>query len=400
MDSGKISVTAPHASAERAAVLGLLGPRPLLAGQTRRIDLNQLTRALEHRGPHLTPGAVAAHALGTPLAQKAAEDARSAARLESLRRLRSRLSRALPPGVPLKPREDGWEQLYRRGSIARLLHDQDPEFLLRAVYNVLGRLPTSARVDRRRLAHDATGNPHALDAGSEIASLVLAEAACAFPRHASSTGRGAWEQLGVELDSLAGGLLAVGLHPRGWHVPPGQPCALVPWVLNRAAWPSPADSEDRWVFVTENPSVTTAALVSPPGTMRLLCTVGTPSSVTLQALARIATAGWRVAVRADFDAAGLAVVRAVLSAVPDARVWRMAAASYTASLHPAPFRPDALDFDKLGDTPWDPTLVPAMQRAGRPAYEEALIDDLLADLKRRSPPADTTPAGKPPGDGL
>ncbi|WP_443042455.1 DUF2399 domain-containing protein [Streptomyces sp. B21-101] len=62
-----------------------------------------------------------------------------------------------------------------------------------------------------------------------------------------------------------------------------------------------------------------------PGTVRPLCTVGTPSRTELDAVARLAATGWRIAVRADFDCAGLALVRAVIDAVPDAEVWRMTA---------------------------------------------------------------------------
>ncbi|MEW2513827.1 DUF2399 domain-containing protein [Streptomyces sp. NPDC046870] len=91
-----------------------------------------------------------------------------------------------------------------------------------------------------------------------------------------------------------------------------------------------------------------------------------------------------IAARADFDAAGLALVRAVLSAVPEAEAWRMTADDYTATLHP-----DTLDFDRLGTTPWDPALAAAMHACGRPAYEEGLLDQLLADLRQGYPSAST-----------
>jgi len=60
------------------------------------------------------------------------------------------------------------------------------------------------------------------------------------------------------------------------------------------------------VFVTENPSVIAAAATA-AGTIdgtaddqaspiRLLCTVGTPSAIEAAAIARLAGAGWQVAV--------------------------------------------------------------------------------------------------------
>ncbi|MET8028969.1 DUF2399 domain-containing protein [Streptomyces avermitilis] len=388
MDRGTITITAPHTPAQRAAVIGLLAPRPLPAGRTRRIDLEHLTQALQRRGPRLTPGAVAAHALSRPLAHRAADKARLTARLTTLQRQRSRLARALPPTAPVQPDDTGWDSLRRRGSLARLLQHPHPEQLLSAAFAVLQHLPASARADRRHLAHTTTGNPHALDAGTELAALVLAEAAATARADAgaSTSVREAWDRLGVDLDTLTGGLLTLGVHPTGWHIPPGQPSILIPWVLHRATWPAPRHNEDRWVFLTENPSVAAAALDGDPGDVRLLCTVGTPSRTELDAVARLAATGWRIAVRADFDCAGLALVRAVLDMVPEAEAWRMTAADYTASLHPSPFEPGVLDLDRLGDTPWEPALADAMRACGRPAYEEGLIDQLLADLRHGYPP--------------
>ncbi|MEV7869686.1 DUF2399 domain-containing protein [Streptomyces sp. NPDC088124] len=145
------------------------------------------------------------------------------------------------------------------------------------------------------------------------------------------------------------------------------PNILVPWVLHRATRPAPQHSKDRWVFLTENPSVAAAALRNIDGNVRLLCTVGTPSQTELDAVARLAATGWRVAVRADFDGAGLALVRAVLAAVPHAAVWRMTASDYIAGLHPAPFEPGVLDSGSLGGTPWAPLSPPPCVRpAGRP----------------------------------
>ncbi|MFJ7105693.1 DUF2399 domain-containing protein [Streptomyces albogriseolus] len=397
MDTGTITITTPHPPAQRAAVIGLLAPRPLPAGRTRRIDLERLTQALQRRGPYLTPGAVAAHALGRPLAHRAADKARLTARLATLQHLRSRLARALPTTAPVRPDDTGWDGLRRRGSLARLLQHPHPEQLLAAAFAVLQHLPASARADRRRLAHTATGNPHALDAGTELAALVLAEAATARADAGASTSvRDAWDRLGVDLDTLTGGLLTLGVLPAGWHLPPAQPSILIPWVLHRATWPAPQHSEDRWIFLTENPSVAAAALDGDPGDLRLLCTVGTPSRTELDAVARLAATGWRIAVRADFDCAGLALVRAVIDAVPDAEVWRMTAADYTTSLHPAPFEAGLLDTDRLGETPWDPSLADVMRAHGRPAYEEALIDQLLADLRQGRPPG-SAPARNCPG---
>ncbi|MDG9703878.1 DUF2399 domain-containing protein [Streptomyces sp. DH37] len=128
--------------------------------------------------------------------------------------------------------------------------------------------------------------------------------------------------------------------------PPGSPWCFTPWTLQRAAWPAPGAGE-RWVFVTENPSVTAAALEHDGARhARLLRTVGTPSAQELAALARLAERGWRIAARTDFDPAGLAHVRAVL--------------------HPAPYRPARLETGQLpppaGTPPWPVPCAPAPAR--------------------------------------
>ncbi|MEV7020285.1 DUF2399 domain-containing protein [Streptomyces sp. NPDC093991] len=161
---------------------------------------------------------------------------------------------------------------------------------------------------------------------------------------------------------------------------------LTPWTLQHAAWPAPV-RQGQWVFVTENPVVTAAACGHDGARhARLLCTVGTPSAQELDALARLAALGWRIAARADFDAAGLAHVRAVLCAVPGATAWRMSAADYLRSLHPAPYRPAHLEAGQLPATGWDPALAQAMRARARPAYEEALLEELCADLHTGHPP--------------
>ncbi|MFD6986872.1 hypothetical protein ACFWAX_40385, partial [Streptomyces sp. NPDC059956] len=58
---GTTRITAPAEAAPRAAVLGLLGSKSLRPGQSRTIDLGDLTLRLRNRGTGLTAGVVAAH---------------------------------------------------------------------------------------------------------------------------------------------------------------------------------------------------------------------------------------------------------------------------------------------------------------------------------------------------
>jgi uncharacterized protein (TIGR02679 family) len=142
---------------------------------------------------------------------------------------------------------------------------------------------------------------------------------------------------------------------------------------------------DAWVFVTENPSVAAAAsdlAVNVPA-VRLLCTNGTPAASEVAAIARLAQSGWRVAVRADFDSAGLDHVATILAAAPGATPWRMGVADYIESLEKA--MKEEIRLERVPDAAWDPELSHVMREKGLPAYEEALLPLLLEDIAAGRP---------------
>jgi hypothetical protein len=107
--------------------------------------------------------------------------------------------------------------------------------------------------------------------------------------------------------------------------------------------------------------------------------MGTPSAVEITAIAALAAAGWLVAVRADFDPAGIRHVTSLLQGVPNAVPWRMAATDYIAS------KPIARADGPMPPTPWDPELNQAMNRAGAVAFEESLLPRILDDLQNGRP---------------
>jgi uncharacterized protein (TIGR02679 family) len=385
--SGILDIRAPTGPDPRAAAGGLLGGRGLRAGQSRRVDLADLADRLRVRGPLLTPGAVAAHATGRALATRARAEAD---RTDGERRLHEAFVETLSAKSPRVAggldREVVWAALRRTGWVARLLSAGDASSLLQRVNGVLAALPPdTARVDRRRLASDVTGDPHALDGGTPLAGLTLAILAANGTIRPRQRPRSAWADIGVECDDVTGGLVAVGMVPAGWTVPPGAAITLSARVLSRCEWPR-AGVDERWVFVTENPSVAAAAAeLAADCEVRLLCTDGTPSRREIDAIARLAAVGWRVAVRADFDEAGLAHVGAVLAAVPAATPWRMGADDYLSSVSCDGAAGTALDVVRMPDAPWDPRLAETMRATGAAAYEEALLPMLLRDLRAGTP---------------
>jgi uncharacterized protein (TIGR02679 family) len=379
---GTLTVRAPASPEQRAAVLGLVLGRPLMAGQGRRINLTELSAAVRKHGPALTPGAVAAHAAGRQLATRARRRQDRHQFEQHLASLGNTWAASSRSRVAAR-----WESaltaLRTAGWIARLQAADDGGRLLRQAFAVIDALPeTGTRLDRRVLATNITRNPHALDDGQQLTALVLAMLAAAGIISLARRPREAWAAVGVDCDDLTGGLIAIGIHPDGWHLPAGAAVTLPPRELARCRWPaSPAGGA--WAFVTENPSVASAAadLAATGIPLRLLCMSGTPSALEVAAIARLCDAGWRVAVRADFDAAGIVHVAAVLRAAPSAYPWRMSASDYYESLSDGATVP----LLRVPDTSWDPGLVPAMRARKLATFEEALLPGLLADLRCGEP---------------
>jgi len=365
LTSGTVTVTAPQEAAARHAAVGLLGGL-LRAGQRRRVDLAALTDRLIARGPRLTPGAVAAHAVERRLGVRVAALQRLTTLLDHLRTRLAAVVADLPPHLAVLAGPDPVGRLVRSGALARLAAAPDPDGVVDQAAAVLTRLPAPpGRVDRRTLV-DA--DPHALDTGP-VSALVLAVTARAAVRPA----RAAWDQLGVDIDTITGGLLVTGIYPTGWQLSTGAVITVPPAELAKATWPPPAGAGQ--VNVTENPSVMQAAVDSHPGVV-MVCLNGTPSKLVLDTLGALDRAGWAVRVRADFDVRGVQHVAAVLGACPGATTWRMRAGDYLAHL-PDNGQPFSAP---LPPTPWDPELHQAMTAHQVPVYEEDLLGELLTDL--------------------
>jgi len=107
--------------------------------------------------------------------------------------------------------------------------------------------------------------------------------------------------------------------------------------------------------------------------------MGTPSAIEIAAIAKLATAGSEVAVRADFDPAGIRHVTALLNGVARAIPWRMTVADYRAS------NPTTPAGEPVPSTPWEPNLAEIINTAETLAFEEGLIGHLMTDLERGSP---------------
>jgi uncharacterized protein (TIGR02679 family) len=358
---GRFGVTTPVGEAGRAAAIAVVG-RHLPAAKRVTVDLSTIAAAVAPA----TPGAVAAHAVGRRLALRAAA---KAARTEDEMGFRSRL---VEVGVELS--DDQWSTLRRSGWVGRAL-TAGAAGLAPRIGELIRRLPVAgaAPVDRRQLAHDATGDPHALDGGQILAGLTLAVLTALRRCAPSGRARGRWEQVGVLYDDIVGGLTCVGIAPAGWTIPEGVPVTLPPRALADCLWPR----GDCRVFVTENPSVLSAATGLPAA--RMICTSGTPSAVELRALGRLAAAGWQLHVRADFDDKGIQHVNAMLAHAENALPWRMSSSDYLAGLRVSEAEV-SLRLDRLAEPSWDAELAAVMRTHGTAVFEESLMASLLDDV--------------------
>lgn len=237
------------------------------------------------------------------------------------------------------------------------------------------------------LANDVAGDPHALDPGRSLSSLVLNGIACATggeeARDAESA-RALWESAGVVPDVLSSSVLVLGL-PGGNENPLGRWLAAAaevsePVVLTLATlrrWPPRPLPADSTAYVVENPSLIADAAargwLGPP----LICSSGRPSVATVSLLRRLGSEGAQLRQHADFDHAGLGIT-AWMADRAGTIPWRMSAADYAggATRLRSAHRHSAV----IPATPWDPTLQLEMSRCGVAVYEEEIRDELLAAI--------------------
>lgn len=229
-----------------------------------------------------------------------------------------------------------------------------------------------------------TGNSHALDPGSPLATLILRGVSlvyqCGMPASASQR-RELWSKAGVVSDELSAPLLTFNL-----LLPHASPLTEILAAAHTATMPihlstrlllatdwNGVEAPQR-VFVCENPSIVAlAARRLGARSSPLVCLDGEPKTAAWHLLRRLRDAGTEIWYHGDFDWKGLAIGSRVIARL-NARPWRYSVADYmvataTEELVGASF-----------EAPWAPGLTAAMQERKKLIHEEAVADLLLADL--------------------
>jgi uncharacterized protein (TIGR02679 family) len=358
---------------ERAEVARLLGTRWDVSG--RPVRLQDLAGALAEHG--LTVRGFVEALDGAPLVDQREERAQRAVVAQAERSAAAELLTEV--GVPADVVEawSGDPGLPSAGTGAvRELAAQSAVVLRRLAAR------GGQRVRLAQLAAELFDDSHALDYRRELGRAVSRLAALLHglprPLRPGREWRAAWAVVGVECDAVSSRVLVLNLALSG-----GAPAArLTAAAPGEPVWLSLRSLRGSWsavpgpVFVCENPTVVETAADElgarcPP----LVCTDGIPSIAALDLLAGLGAAGCGVRARADVDDAGFVVVDQVRAAVPEAGLWRFDAATYARSY--------GLDASAGAGTGELDVLRELYAHHGAPLYEEALLDDLLADLEAR-----------------
>ncbi len=373
----------------RAALADLLGRRRL-PGRTVRVHLPELDAKL--RASRVDAGLVEVlEAVGGPLGDRRAARFRKQQAWAALWHVEHT--------TLARPQIAAWfDELRASGVLRRLTPGpDDARELLEQALAVIAQLPARG-VARSVLAADATGDPHALDHGRPLSTLVLRGAARLVDRDgvpaAARDRRQLWADVGVICDPLSSSVLVCGLRLSGIdivaaacndHAGFGVPLRLTLHQLQATDRDNDGlRTPHSRVQVCENPAVVAAAahhLDADEPAVPLVCTDGMPDVACDRLLSALADAGVELAFHGDFDWGGVRIGNLLASrfgAVP----WRFTAADYRRAVSTAaPAQP--LSGSPV-DAVWDAGLTRVMRETGRAVSEEQLLDVLIGDLLPQS----------------
>ncbi|WP_079035161.1 TIGR02679 family protein [Streptomyces hirsutus] len=375
--TGSVSLSAPDASQRRAAER-LLGRAPRTGGSLS-VRLDTVDAVLRRSGVSPDGLAAAVVALTGPVTLRAETRDREERAWEEAYAPLGTLDAELAPWAE-RMRGDG---LVRR--LARTPEAAGP--LVEAAVRALRALPVSPPTSRATFAARNLSGAHALDEGTPLATLVLSglRSLTGFPDGAGAQWRReAWASAGLLMDDLSSTVLTLNLRgtpPLDWMADAGEPTVLTLRSLTRHP-PALVVPTTEIVHVCENPAVLSAAAdafgsACPP----LVCLQGQPSAAALTLLRGLFAQGAGLLYHGDFDWGGVRIAVALGRSVPW-QPWRYTAAHYRAAAARAAEAPDLTG--PPAATPWDPALAVALAECGVRVEEEAVLDDLLADLGPRA----------------
>ena len=354
--------------AEALALDGLLSPqRTVLPSTTRRFSVSALEAALRQIG--IDPLDAYAAVGGGPVRDRPAERAAS-------NRARERFHAWLVdhPTTRARPAIGAWlADAARQGRVTPRLQPV-VERALRVVATLPPEVPVQRSVLAARLIDD---DPHALDVGTALHSLVVALLAAHAGLGAGTPARDVWAAWNVLVDPISSNVAALNLPLLG-DGPLARTARLLRGTAMILTYGQLSAGELRWprdveCFTCENPAILLGAEQELAGDCPpLICTGGRPSDAVRRLLSSLHGAGARIRHHGDFDDAGVQILRDLESRY-GATPWRF---------DPGALRAALLSHGRPVPAPWPPTLEAAVGLYGNSFPEELVIEDLIADLRR------------------
>lgn len=385
LEGGPIRVD-PTTAPERDAICGLLGRSTAGAGPLR-VKLTELDGVLR-RGAARIGVVELVELLGGPLVDRRSDKARLDAEETAMWE-----ATAAHPALQRHPDLAEWvANVRRRGLATRLAHGRGEGIaLVGSVLDVTLALPADGELIAV-LAARLCGDAHALDRDRPLGRLSFdALASLGAGSEPSSQPvdqwRQRWEGVGVFCDEVSASVLVLNLTTASTsttvarsvtdHAAAGEPLRLT--LSQLVGHQLPLDAS-RPISVCENPTVVAkAARELGPESNPLVCVDGQPNSAVTALLRAARGAGCTFRYHGDFDWGGLRIANHVMGMV-GATPWRLSTADYLGV--------KALTQVELPPAPnglvarWDAHLVDAMAQHRAAIFEEQVVGDLVADLRR------------------
>lgn len=354
--------------AEALALDGLLSPlKTVLPSTTRRFSVSALEAALRQIG--IDPLDAYAAVGDGPVRDRPAERA-------ATNRARERFHAWLldHPTARARPAIGAWlSDAARQGRVTPRLQP-----VVERALRVVAALPAEVQVQRSVLAARLIDDdPHALDAGTALQSLVVALLSAQAGLGAGTPPRDVWAAWNVVVDSISSNVAAINLPLLG-DSPLAQATRLLRGTAMILTFGQLSADALRWprdveCFTCENPAILLGAERELGGDCPpVICTGGRPSDAVRRLLSSLHAAGASIRHHGDFDDAGVQILRDLevrYGAVP----WRFDAEALREAL---------LSSGRTVPAAWPPTLEDAVGLYANSFPEELLIEDLIADLRR------------------
>lgn len=240
-------------------------------------------------------------------------------------------------------------------------------------------------------AADISGNPHYFDRGTTAGQLLI-HGICylekaSFPGNAHQW-RGLLLGVGIVPDNLSSMVHAFGLRLKttaGWHpayeafCARKEPCVITMENLRGVTGVQPAGSR---VYIVENEMVFSYLLEKgKEKEFTLLCTSGQLRAVALDLIPLILDSGAEIWYSGDMDPDGLGIADRLWQKFGDRiRIWRMSSADYVNSLSAEGIGETGMARLESIRNPLLQETAACIQEKQVAAYQENLLEDLLADL--------------------